>query len=248
MRFSACAHSVTLGVTPEHECSTITAGTRSLPPGTERSPVTVPGCSTAPVAVGNVRVRIGKLPVRPSARVATPPDVAQPARSTQTMSAGRDLMAALYTRRAPSTRARRRARASDRSRYFSPQSGAATSRSAGTWRSASRRRAATTSAVSGVGSPRSRTPSTTVLPRSEEHTSELQSRPHLVCRLLLEKKNHSDGYPRRWLLDPAPLPADRQPADQHPAARGVHLTAFSRALDNAELAQAFERPFRPTSC
>src|SRR3989442_12028577 len=26
------------------------------------------------------------------------------------------------------------------------------------------------------------------LPRSEEHTSELQSRPHLVCRLLLEKK------------------------------------------------------------
>src|SRR5690554_7535044 len=27
------------------------------------------------------------------------------------------------------------------------------------------------------------------LERSEEHTSELQSRPHLVCRLLLEKKN-----------------------------------------------------------
>src|SRR2546422_5920504 len=28
-------------------------------------------------------------------------------------------------------------------------------------------------------------------PRSEEHTSELQSRLHLVCRLLLEKKNRS---------------------------------------------------------
>src|SRR5690554_7676165 len=28
--------------------------------------------------------------------------------------------------------------------------------------------------------------------RSEEHTSELQSRPHLVCRLLLEKKNGPD--------------------------------------------------------
>src|SRR5690554_7387425 len=28
-----------------------------------------------------------------------------------------------------------------------------------------------------------------ILSRSEEHTSELQSRPHLVCRLLLEKKN-----------------------------------------------------------
>src|SRR5215813_12082870 len=27
-----------------------------------------------------------------------------------------------------------------------------------------------------------------IAPRSEEHTSELQSRPHLVCRLLLEKK------------------------------------------------------------
>src|SRR2546422_9999114 len=30
--------------------------------------------------------------------------------------------------------------------------------------------------------------------RSEEHTSELQSRLHLVCRLLLEKKKH--GYQR----------------------------------------------------
>src|SRR3989442_5009770 len=28
--------------------------------------------------------------------------------------------------------------------------------------------------------------------RSEEHTSELQSRPHLVCRLLLEKKKKKE--------------------------------------------------------
>src|SRR5690625_6575564 len=28
--------------------------------------------------------------------------------------------------------------------------------------------------------------------RSEEHTSELQSRGHLVCRLLLEKKKHTN--------------------------------------------------------
>src|SRR3989442_8095182 len=28
--------------------------------------------------------------------------------------------------------------------------------------------------------------------RSEEHTSELQSRPHLVCRLLLEKKKKTN--------------------------------------------------------
>src|SRR5438874_7844153 len=33
-----------------------------------------------------------------------------------------------------------------------------------------------------------RTPRTDMLPRSEEHTSELQSRRDLVCRLLLEKK------------------------------------------------------------
>src|SRR3989449_6607780 len=32
--------------------------------------------------------------------------------------------------------------------------------------------------------------------RSEEHTSELQSRLHLVCRLLLEKKKHSLNRPR----------------------------------------------------
>src|SRR5947208_7696949 len=35
---------------------------------------------------------------------------------------------------------------------------------------------------------RERTP---LMPRSEEHTSELQSPDHLVCRLLLEKKKHS---------------------------------------------------------
>src|SRR5689334_24369920 len=35
-------------------------------------------------------------------------------------------------------------------------------------------------------------------PRSEEHTSELQSQFHLVCRLLLEKKNYS----RNRLLSP----------------------------------------------
>src|SRR2546429_7355899 len=34
-------------------------------------------------------------------------------------------------------------------------------------------------------------PDTCVSVRSEEHTSELQSRLHLVCRLLLEKKKHN---------------------------------------------------------
>src|SRR5690554_7301685 len=36
-----------------------------------------------------------------------------------------------------------------------------------------------------------------VAPRSEEHTSELQSRPHLVCRLLLEKKKNESIDSRR---------------------------------------------------
>src|SRR2546423_11494639 len=36
-------------------------------------------------------------------------------------------------------------------------------------------------------------------PRSEEHTSELQSLAYLVCRLLLEKKNSSTAAPHRLL-------------------------------------------------
>src|SRR5258708_8788491 len=35
-----------------------------------------------------------------------------------------------------------------------------------------------------------------IVARSEEHTSELQSPDHLVCRLLLEKKKHT-GYEHR---------------------------------------------------
>src|SRR3712207_7538026 len=36
-----------------------------------------------------------------------------------------------------------------------------------------------------------------IIPRSEEHTSELQSRQYLVCRLLLEKKTNTLALPRR---------------------------------------------------
>src|SRR3712207_8140426 len=35
--------------------------------------------------------------------------------------------------------------------------------------------------------------------RSEEHTSELQSRQYLVCRLLLEKKERT-ASPRAWVI------------------------------------------------
>src|SRR3712207_9017764 len=40
-------------------------------------------------------------------------------------------------------------------------------------------------------------PSAARRPRSEEHTSELQSRQYLVCRLLLEKTN--ERQPRQYL-------------------------------------------------
>src|SRR2546430_3308640 len=47
--------------------------------------------------------------------------------------------------------------------------------------------------------------------RSEEHTSELQSQSNLVCRLLLEKKNHvlSPGPRRFRFIGPSARPARR---------------------------------------
>src|SRR2546429_7256999 len=42
--------------------------------------------------------------------------------------------------------------------------------------------------------------------RSEEHTSELQSRLHLVCRLLLEKKKTKRPYASNTATCSSPLP------------------------------------------
>src|SRR5690625_6828424 len=47
-----------------------------------------------------------------------------------------------------------------------------------------------TRAVRRGRSPATPSPGPRTTGRSEEHTSELQSRGHLVCRLLLEKKKH----------------------------------------------------------
>src|SRR2546422_2466844 len=44
-------------------------------------------------------------------------------------------------------------------------------------------------------------PGTLGTPRSEEHTSELQSRLHLVCRLLLEKKKKITAHRHRRTSD-----------------------------------------------
>src|SRR3712207_7308199 len=59
----------------------------------------------------------------------------------------------------------------------SSRSGASSGRCPGSWTTAS-----------GRTTPGSSTS------RSEEHTSELQSRQYLVCRLLLEKKNRQTSY------------------------------------------------------
>src|SRR5258708_24695072 len=48
------------------------------------------------------------------------------------------------------------------------------------------------------------------LPRSEEHTSELQSPDHLVCRLLLEKKKTAFGSRARDQASSIPTPYDNQ--------------------------------------
>src|SRR5256884_1465368 len=74
--------------------------------------------------------------------------------------------------------------------------------------------------------------------RSEEHTSELQSRLHLVCRLLLEKKKPPYTQPplvasRRVGLGPAaPVPPRRQsslPGARRPPHRRTLILAFCAA-------------------
>src|SRR2546429_6405129 len=56
-------------------------------------------------------------------------------------------------------------------------------------------------------------------PRSEEHTSELQSRLHLVCRLLLEKKKPKQSNSNH---PPTLLAIDRSHASVEPAAEPLH--------------------------
>src|SRR5689334_24653765 len=60
-----------------------------------------------------------------------------------------------------------------------------------------------------------------ILWRSEEHTSELQSQFHLVCRLLLEKKKNT---PSRYPPAPAPPPI---PAQLSPPLTPSRATASS---------------------
>src|SRR5690625_7045954 len=63
------------------------------------------------------------------------------------------------------------------------------------------------SGMSGGGASTSSGRSGRGVSRSEEHTSELQSRGQLVCRLLLEKKKHLQAPKRGRLLRPSDAPA-----------------------------------------
>src|SRR3712207_8213874 len=76
---------------------------------------------------------------------------------------------------------------------------------------------------------RNRPPAVLYRTRSEEHTSELQSRQYLVCRLLLEKKNNNEMFPRRTLqpaghtLELLPALAVGRPTPlAHPTTRRLH--------------------------
>src|SRR2546422_3169087 len=63
--------------------------------------------------------------------------------------------------------------------------------------------------------------------RSEEHTSELQSRLHLVCRLLLEKKKNTHELHSR-LIPHSPRMIEKQPDRyfaQHTTRRYTTATA-----------------------
>src|SRR2546422_1484854 len=68
--------------------------------------------------------------------------------------------------------------------------------------------------------------------RSEEHTSELQSRLHLVCRLLLEKKKNSSGTGGR-----AP-----------PRNSGCPASATSRCVVRREPRARAPPPVAPNGC
>src|SRR3712207_8118583 len=70
--------------------------------------------------------------------------------------------------------------------------------------------------------------------RSEEHTSELQSRQYLVCRLLLEKKKNTQSplNPRGhiWHLDDHMYDTQREPTHYHASRRPPLSACQPRAV------------------
>src|SRR5215471_17554610 len=66
--------------------------------------------------------------------------------------------------------------------------------------------------------------------RSEEHTSELQSRRDLVCRLLLEKKKRGDRAPARLAEDVAHTDDRERPVCRHFATSTARVSRITITL------------------
>src|SRR5256886_10672508 len=77
-------------------------------------------------------------------------------------------------------------------------------------------------------------------PRSEEHTSELQSQSNLVCRLLLEKKKNKMNNVYYYLLIGVPIPPDTEFTNRwHRVVRTAHHPALYPLLNALESAVHF---------
>src|SRR3989304_5876077 len=77
--------------------------------------------------------------------------------------------------------------------------------------------------------------------RSEEHTSELQSRLHLVCRLLLEKKKQNDN-------DGTQAPAHARVRRETPPARCVASAARASGEPLVAHRRSIATPARSSRC
>src|SRR2546429_1685988 len=78
--------------------------------------------------------------------------------------------------------------------------------------------------------------------RSEEHTSELQSRLHLVCRLLLENKNRANST-RCRLSAKASTTCTQAPLSSRPTARSPLATASNSVPPEPRYSQRSRRPY-----
>src|SRR5256885_3519011 len=89
-------------------------------------------------------------------------------------------------------------------------------------------------------------PSVTLIgqPRSEEHTSELQSPCNLVCRLLLEKKNNSPSTSSHWQRS---LPTSPPTTTRQRGTSARTSTARALGVDSFLLATPAPASSRPSA-
>src|SRR5690606_39488854 len=71
--------------------------------------------------------------------------------------------------------------------------------------------------------------------RSEEHTSELQSRENLVCRLLLEKKNRNGETTSATSSSLIHTTSSRSSSPSHPSKSGLPPYTRRRPINNTSM-------------